>query len=239
MASVASLVLASSFVGVASLINGSFEMLGALRSKGLPGFSLCVADGRGACAGASATTNASGIATLEMEQDSDFVVLARNPPGYQDLWIVGSTGSSSFRYPTYMGTRLESQTLATLMRRPCNTSLGGVVVGMDVRVGDRDLEPAVGASALVRGIAGPDPFILDHGFLPRSGQTVTKTGSSFVTWTNMEVNTAGTVEVVPPEGMSCLVSPGLRSRTAALSVRPDSVMVVSYICGRTTGAVFV
>ena len=37
-----------------------------------------------------------------------------------------------------------------------------VVMGMDVRVG-ADLQPAVGASAIVKGISGERPFILYDG----------------------------------------------------------------------------
>merc|ERR1719171_1817575 len=118
--------------------------------------------------------------------------------------------------------------------------MGTIVVGMDTRTktkgGHYDLEPAVGATAHMKGISGDPPYILYDGFIPREGQAVIPRGSSFVTWTNVEPDVTGAVEVSPPEGMKCVVSPGVSSvvETFRFPVYSDAVTVISYICVNLT-----
>lgn len=218
----------------ANSLNGSFEILGIM-GKGLPDFQVCVLDSTANCIGAPVVSDRAGITSLEFENNSNFIVRGQNRRKYQDLYIVGNSGDAGFRYPTYMGTRFEAKALATLMRRPYNASLGTVVVGMDVQVGE-ELQPAVGASAFVKGISGDSPFILYDNFIPKTGQAVIPRGSSFVTWTNMEPDVTGAVEVIPPKGMQCFVSPGISSKLEAFpfSVYMDAVTVISFICENAT-----
>lgn len=225
--------LSSHVFGLALSLNGSFEMLGIM-GRPLQGFELCVTGPDSQCNGTSVVVDKKGVAALGVQKNADFVVRAQHPPSYQNLYIWGNSGDVDFRYPTYMGTRFEAKVLGALMRHPYNASRGSVVVGMDVRVGDQ-LEPALGASAMINGISGDKPFILYDDFLPRAGRTVLPKGSSFVTWTNMEADVMGVVEVTPPEGMQCFVSPGVSAklRKLQISVQRDSVTVVSFICAKS------
>merc|ERR1712048_831898 len=95
-----------------------------------------------------------------------------------------------------------------------------------------DLRPAVGARAILQGIRGDPPYILDYGIIPRSGHSVIPSGSSFVTWANMEVNERASVAVTPPAGMKCVVSPGISAdmEDFSFALHRDSVTVISFIC---------
>lgn len=217
----------------AHALTGVFEIMGIM-GKGLADFELCVTEASAECIGTKAASNTTGVAVLDVSKDSNFVVRAQHRPAYQDLYVFGNSGDVDFRYPTFMGTKFEARALAALMLRPYNASLGTLVVGMDVRVGN-ELQPAIGATAVVRGIRGEKPFILYDGFIPRAGQSVIPRGSSWVTWTNMEPNVSGIVEVTPPKGMQCFVSPGLSSKllNIQMSIFADSVTLVSFICEKT------
>jgi hypothetical protein len=183
------------------------------------------------CVGDLVTTDSNGRAVLALPSDTPFVVRGVKTPAYQDLFIFGVSGSADFRYVTYMGTREEAKVLARLIRHPYNTSLGYIVVGMDISVNPPDLEPAVGASAFISGISGGKPFIY-NGIKPEDGQTVLPTGTSFVTWPDMTPGEIGQVSATPPAGQNCVVPNG--QNEIQVQAYPDAVSVVSYLCQNKT-----
>jgi hypothetical protein len=229
-------VLAS--VSVVAAVQGTFKIESPF-GKPVAGFELCVvADATPeTCSGTATTTDENGRAVLEVDSNSSYIVKGRKSPTYQDLYIFGESAPADFEYISYMGTKSEAVILAGLIKQPYNASLGYIVAGMDVVINSTDLEPAVGASAAVTGIAGGTPFVFNAIGLPTDGNSVTRRGSSFVTWPNMQPNQQGLVHVTPPENMDCEVSPGIKppgvqskSREQPIRVFADAVTVVSFIC---------
>jgi hypothetical protein len=181
-------------------------------------------------------TDSEGRAILVLQPDFDFVIKGTKPPMYQDLFIFGRTGSVDFNYTTYMGTRAEAEILARFIDEPYNASLGYIVVGMDnlrdpaKGLAPSNLEPAVGASALIDIPESGAPFIFD--LRPAEGNTITEKSGSFVTFPNVLANIEGVAVSIAPNGQECLISPGLQDQSSpqAVVAFPDSVSVVSFIC---------
>lgn len=181
----------------------------------------------------------------------DFIITGKKEL-YPTLAIFGrvpgpdaSAVLSPFRYTTFIGTRAEQRALGAIIGLPYDSSLGYIVVGMDVMddpalgLTPSNLSPAVGASAYIEGIESADgsdsAFVFAPG--PVGGHEVLPRGSSFVTFPNMVPGTEGTVVVVPPDGMSCRLSPDVLASgdvVAAVQAFPDAVSVVSYVCVRNT-----
>jgi len=174
-------------------------------------------------------TDTNGTAIVSLPPFSRFELKCTHQD-YLDMYIVGFTADLDFRYPTYVGTRKEEETVSKLLGFEYDPTRGWIVVGLDTPEADGNLIPAVGASANVLHISsnsnsstfpsssssyGKDiggeqvdnaPFIFDI-LLPKYGNTITNTSASFVTWANMESRKVGSVQVESPTGLSCGVSP--------------------------------
>ncbi len=179
-----------------------------------------------------------GMLNITMRGGCEFIIHGQKKPAYPDIHIFGkSPRNGSFYYTTFIGTKLEQRALGILAGVPYNASQGYLVVGLDTTIdGAKGLEPsnlksAVGVNATCNLKGKGSPFILDP--LPKAGTTILQNGSSFVTWPNRDTLVVGNISVGHGSAFQeCRVSPALepRTETAKISVFPDSVSVISFIC---------
>lgn len=167
-------------------------------------------------------TKTEGSAEVLVDANEDFVLLLESEKILDHL-LVGKAGVENFDLITFAGTPDTSEAVLGMLGLTWDADTGMVVVGVDYS----NWAPVSGAQVLLSAETAP-AFVLATNGMPSLSNTIPTSGMGMVSFVNVPAGEVS-VEVVPPEDVSCSPHPSGESYEA-IPVEPGRVTVVSVQC---------
>ena len=140
-----------------------------------------------------------------------------------DHLLVGTAGSQDFELITFAGTPSTSEAVLGMLGISWAPETGMVVIGVDYS----NWAPVVGAQVTLSD-SNAESFVLAGNGMPSLSDTIPSGGMGMVSFVNVPAGEVS-VEVLPPEGVTCRPHPG-GSHYDAIPVEPGKVTVASLQC---------
>jgi hypothetical protein len=167
-------------------------------------------------------TESGGVADVEVTAEESFS-LALTADGILDHVLYGTAGAEDFELITFAGSPSTSSSVLGMLGLSWQPDAGMVVVGADYD----DWSAVAGAQVSVSD-SDAQAFVLGAGGMPALGDTIPTGGMGMVSFANIRVGEV-TVELTPPDGVSCAPHPGGEGY-GSVPVLAETVTVISYRC---------
>ena len=168
------------------------------------------------------STQTGGAAEVFVAADEAFELLLESDKILDHL-LVGTAGSQDFELITFAGTPSTSEAVLGMLGISWAPETGMVVIGVDYS----NWAPVVGAQVTLSD-SNAESFVLAGNGMPSLSDTIPSGGMGMVSFVNVPAGEVS-VEVLPPEGVTCRPHPG-GSHYDAIPVEPGKVTVASLQC---------